>query len=215
MLTTLTLVTGGYSYMAISRMLTNNKLLKENTFKYESHMYQIKPVNIVDDGIFYRVYKKHKQYDPPMYVGSNNVKIPIGGGITKSYVKILDGYTFTSNNNYKYVNDLVFNPKTKFFNNSDDYNNFCNQHNLHIDEHNFFKIKVEYDDVKKNDEVYMLSRECENQIICEMIGKMSHDEFVKCVKDKDYYFTDFLIGFCFVILLWIVFGNYYETKTFI
>lgn len=215
MLTTLTMLTGGYSYMAVSRCLTNNKLLQQNTFKYGSHMFQIKPVPIVKEGIMFKVYKKHKEYDAPIYVGSNNVKIPIGGGVTKSYQQISQGHSFKTDNNILYISEYMFRPTTKYFNNSDDYNNFCKKHGLHIDEHNFFKIKVDYDDIKKDDKVYMLSREIDNEVICEMIGKMSHDEFIKCVKDKDYYFTDFLVGLAFVVLLYLVSEEYYYTKTLI
>jgi hypothetical protein len=203
MLTTLTVLTGAYSVANISRIITNTDLVKNGKIKTLRGLRYIKPVDIINTGIMYKIYQE-------------TVKCNDGGLFTtqevwKDYYYTEFGYTFETREPMKLCfEDIHFRPEEKkYFNTHEEYLDFCQKTNTDPKKYRFFEIMVECCPVTKSDEIWMLCN-IDGSIKCEEMAKISESEFKRIIKSNNHLPCELSILFAFLVLFLIVTMGYFE-----
>jgi hypothetical protein len=160
MLTSLTFVTGTYSFANMLRMRTNRQLIINDKIKTFYGLRYIKQVNVIQDGMLYKMYFREKDCDIC--------------GKYEFYEKVYYGYTFGADNMIN-VQDFTT-TNVKYFNTRDEYNQFCKEAFIDPDRYKYYKVKLEYTPVSKNDELWMI---CDVNSLCENLRIMKKSEYKK------------------------------------
>ncbi len=212
MLASLTCLSGAYSYLTMSRAITNSKLIHRNMLQTSNGVYHFKKANILKGGKMFELFKKETRYTPPIYIGKNG-NLPIGGSIDKVYIPLSYGNNIVTepkiNLNLDYFHNFIMEDgEKKYFNSNEEYINFCNDFNLDHATNLHTKLMVKFNIITKKDEVWML---CNEKNECKAIAKMDEHKFKQLMCENTQYLfgkTNYVI---FVMLLCsciIVYGNF-------